>query len=105
MKKASSWIREYGDTITLKHEQGHFDLCEVYARILRRDIRRATSLSKAEAVYKSVSAAEEAEQDRYDKENTFRSGGIMPLWREKIALRLKELEAYKNPVVELTIRK
>jgi hypothetical protein len=38
MNKDSSWIRHPGDTITLKHEQGHFDLCEWYARILRRDI-------------------------------------------------------------------
>jgi hypothetical protein len=104
LKKASSWIRNYGDTITLKHEQGHFDLCEVYARTLRRDIQRATSLSGAEAIYKRVSAAEEQEQDCYDKENTFRSGGITPFWREKIATRLKELEAFKNPVVMLAIR-
>src|SRR5919198_1341238 len=35
MKQSLSWIKDYGDTTQLKHEQGHFDICEIYARILR----------------------------------------------------------------------
>lgn len=95
MKKASSWIKAYGDTITLKHEQGHFDLCEIYARTLRRDIQRTTRLSEAEAVYKNVSAAEEQEQESYDKENTFQKGGITPVWSSRITSRLKDWKLTK----------
>ena len=105
MKKKSSWIKDYGDTISLKHEQGHFDICEIYVRILRRDIQNAKSLSEAKEIFDKVSNDEELEQDNYDKENTFQLGGITADWSEKIIFRLKELESYNNPVVTLAIDK
>lgn len=105
MKQDLSWIKDYGDTIELKHEQGHFDICEIYARILRRDIKNAKSLSEAKELYEKTSEDEEAEQDNYDKDNTYQVGGITIEWEEKISNRLKELEAYKNPIVTLLIDK
>lgn len=105
MKKESSWIKDYGDTVSLKHEQGHFDICEIYARILRRDIQKVKSLSEAKEMYDKIATDEESEQDKYDKENTFQLGGITTDWSEKIINRLKELESYHNPIVTLTIDK
>lgn len=105
MKRSLSWIKDYADTISLKHEQGHFDICEIYARILRRDIQNAKSLSEAKEIFDKVSTDEELEQDNYDSENTFQSGGITLNWNEKICNRLKELEAFDNPVVTLAIDK
>jgi hypothetical protein len=105
MKQSLSWIKDYGDTIELKHEQGHFDICEIYARILRRDIKNAKSLSEAKEIYEKISEEEEAEQDNYDKDNTYKAGGITSDWKEKIFDRLKELEAYKKPIVTLLIDK
>ncbi len=103
MKRSLSWIKDDGDTTALKHEQGHFDICEIYARILRRDIKNAKSLSDAKAIYEKTSADEEAEQDNYDKDNTYQAGGITSEWQEKISNRLKALEAFKNPVITLSI--
>lgn len=105
MKPNLSWIKDYGDTAELKHEQGHFDICEIYARILRRDIKKATSLSEAKEIYEKTIADEEAEQNKYDSHNTYQAGGIAPDWKEKVSTRLKELDAYKNPVVTLPIDK
>lgn len=105
MQKNQSWIKYPGDSITLSHEQGHFDICEIYARILRRDIQRAKSLSEAKDIYEKVSADEENEQDKYDEENTFQSGGITDAWRDKILNRLKELEAFNKPVITIPIDK
>ena len=105
MKKNLSWIKDYGDTISLKHEQGHFDICEIYTRIFRRDVKNAKSLSEAKAIFDKVSTDEELEQDNYDKDNTFQLGGITKNWSEKIITRLKELEPYSNSVVTLVIYK
>lgn len=105
MKKNASWIRNANDTVTLKHEQGHFDICEIYARMLRRDIAKTKSLLAAKEVYERTLQKEEAEQDEYDKENTFQKGGITPGWTAAIHSRLQALEPYKDPVVVLPIDK
>lgn len=96
-----SWIKDPADTIELKHEQGHFDICEIYARMLRRDIKKAHSLAEAKSIYEKISTDEETEQDAYDLENTFQAGGITADWKEKIASRLEVLKAFKNPVIIL----
>lgn len=103
MKKNLSWIKDYGDTISLKHEQGHFDICEIYTRIFRQEIKNAKSLSEAKAIFDKVSTDEELEQGNYDRDNTFQLGGITKDWSEKIINRLKELEPYSNSVVTLSI--
>lgn len=105
MKKDESWIKNSNDTITLRHEQGHFDICEIYARTLRRDIGKAKSLSEAKVLFNKTVAAEEREQDAYDSVNTYRLGGITEAWETKISNRLKALERYQNPVVVVAIGK
>ena len=97
MNKSLSWIRNINDTITLKHEQGHFDICEIYARILRREIKKATSVSEAQTIFNNISDEENLEQDKYDSENTFVLGGITAKWKNDINDRLKLLESYKKP--------
>ncbi len=101
MKKNLSWIKDKGDTISLSHEQGHFDICEIYARILRRDIKHARSLLKAKEIYEQTSYNEEVEQDNYDKENSYQAGGITMGWKERIFCRLRELEQYADVTVTL----
>ena len=87
----------------MNHEQGHFDICELYARVLRRDIRKAKSLAEAKDIYEKTIASEESEQDNYDEENTYGSGGITLEWKNKIAGNLKQLDLYKQIVVTLPI--
>lgn len=104
MNKRLSWIKNSNDTITLKHEQGHFDICEIYSRVLRREIKKAASLTEAKNIFDKISDEENLEQDRYDKENTFELGGITSYWSNTIIKRLNELDSYQYPVVKLAIR-
>jgi len=105
MLKNSSWISKYGDSISLKHEQGHFDICEIYARVLRRDIKQAQSLNEAKEIFEETTSKEELEQDDYDRKNTFPAGGITHEWSEKIKGQLKDLENYEDPIVIISFNK
>lgn len=105
MDKKLSWIRNDGDTITLKHEQAHFDICEIYARKLRRDLKKVKSLSEAKELYNNASADEDAEQNNFDKENTFISGGLTLQWEEKIKMSLDSLELHNKPIVIIPVYK
>lgn len=99
MNANGSWIRAEGDSITLRHEQGHFDITEIYTRVMRREMRKARSHKDSETIYEAVLAAESAEHARYDAVNTFKEGGITPEWTAQIEQRLKDLASYTNPVV------
>ncbi len=105
MDRKSSWIRKKRDAVTLKHEQGHFDIAEIYARMLRRDIRIAKTLKESEIIYNNVMEAENREHDAYDRENTFELGGTTNAWAAKITKRLQQLAAYRQPMVVLSINR
>lgn len=100
ISKSRSWILGKNDK-ELLHEQGAFDLCEIYARMLRREIKKTKSVAEAHNLYDKITAEEADEQIRYDKENTYENGGITAPWKEKIATRLKELEIFSRPIVIL----
>jgi hypothetical protein len=100
-----SWIKNQGDSITLNHEQGHFDICEIYSGRLRRDIRKVASMAEAKILYNKLSVEEEAEQDIYDKENLYSNGGITPGWRKKIERDLLFLKQFQQPVIEISFIK
>ncbi|OLY90745.1 hypothetical protein BUE76_01650 [Cnuella takakiae] len=97
MNANASWIRAEGDSITLRHEQGHFDITEIYTRVMRREMRKARSHKDSETIYEAVLAAESAEHAQYDAANTFENGGITRAWSDQIARRLKALAPYNNP--------
>jgi hypothetical protein len=103
MLKNKSWIKNTGDTISLKHEQGHFDICEIHARMLRRDIVKARSIAEARQMFEASAAKEELEQDEYDKVNTFEAGGITSEWSNKIFAALTQLKQYTNAAIVLPI--
>jgi hypothetical protein len=94
MDTKASWIRNREDAITLRHEQGHFDIAEIYARMLRKNIRKAKTKKESEIIYEKVMEAENREHDAYDRENTFLLGGTTNAWALKIAKRLQQLAAY-----------
>lgn len=101
MDKHRSWILNTGDRVSLKHEQGHFDICEMYTRVMRRELRKATSIDRSKVIYEEVLAAESAEHDAFDRENTFEKGGITKAWADKIARRLKQLQPFSDPTIIL----
>ncbi|GAA4333968.1 hypothetical protein [Flaviaesturariibacter amylovorans] len=103
MKRNSSWMRDRTDSVTLAHEQGHFDICELYARMLRRDIKKARNMQQARKMFDDAMKAEEAEHDRFDKENTYEAGGITAAWAQDLSTRIAALDAFANPVVATRI--
>lgn len=99
MLTTSSWFKKAGDSLALKHEQAHFDIAEIHARMLRKEIRAATSIAKAKSVYDNVLKRESAMQKAFDRDNTYLLGGVTREWQIKISDQLKALSAFTNPVV------
>ncbi len=102
MKPDLSWIAKKGDSTALRHEQGHFDLCEIYARKLRREIGNAESVGEAKKIWNRVLDQEETEQSLYDKANSYKAGGITAAWKNKIRKQLSDLDAWSSPEVPAT---
>ena len=95
----------------LKHEQGHFDLGEIYARMMRKKIKATiftqADLSKSMSmIYKLYFEMYEKEQDKYDTEtNHSMDGEKQTLWNKNIQKRLDELDKYSNTIVASKIKK
>ena len=96
-----SWYdRSLASPYILQHEQTHFDISELHARILRKLISEA-SFSKRikieiKAIYKEIERQRVAMQERFDletehsinRENEY-------LWEHFVANKLKEYERWK----------
>lgn len=69
-----SWVKEDARIESiLTHEQGHFDLCELYTRILRQrlnsiDLTGANVKQELMTIYSAVNDAYEARQQAYEHE-------------------------------------
>lgn len=94
----------------LKHEQKHFDLTELYARKLRKQLINSKLISlrwleEIQASYDKIKKELDNAQDTYDKE-TIHSQRIPKQleWDKKIATELKSLEAYSNPYIIVIIK-
>ena len=96
-----SWSKNKISAKLLKHEQMHFDLTEVHARLLRKELETlGNSCSVAQSqLNETVSAAFaswKAEQRQFDKlSNHGLNAAVSQEWAATIDLKLKQLEAYK----------
>lgn len=91
----------------LMHEQGHFDIAEIIARKMRKELSNYIS-TDGEATTKFFQTIDDkyyikennALNKAYDKETDFsKNAEGQKLWNAKIAKMLKELEAYSSPHV------
>lgn len=94
-----SWSKNKKSEKLLAHEQLHFDLTEVHARQLRRDLQRLNCSSlkaNLNTVVQNAFRNWKAEQDAFDKACAH---GLdkekQQAWAQDIDLRLKELQAYR----------
>lgn len=104
MIRDKSWIKTANDTASLIHEQAHYDICEIYARMLRKELVSARSMDEAKEMFNRISSQEMIEQNLFDAENSGNKEGVRTEWAEKIKRRLKEWEVYKNPVVIINLK-
>jgi hypothetical protein len=100
--KSKSYITKYSDYV-LKHEQLHFDVCELYARKLRQKISE-TDFKKVRNVQQIIQNMYtrnmqefSKEQEKYDKDTEHGlNAAKQQVWVDDIHKRLKKLDAYSN---------
>ena len=94
-EKNKSWGLVKNDWI-LKHEQGHFDIAEIFARKLNKltneyQFNRASFQKDLDIIYKSVVDEKEKFQQQYDDETDYsRHKPNQEAWLKKIELELKQ---------------
>lgn len=99
--KQENELNNYQKTRGLKHEQGHFDLGEVYARKLRCLLANYKYINDQKKVSDSVDVIldrlKEMEK-KYDHETVNSQDSIgQNKWNVKIQKMLDSLKAYSNP--------
>lgn len=112
--KKKSWVKENAKiTSVLGHEQGHFNITELYARKFRKAVLKTKFKKDGEKaknqllkIYDIIDREWDAYQDLYDKETDLsREESKQKEWLLKIAQELEELEAYSNPEIVIDLNK
>jgi len=98
-QKSRSWGRVKTDYI-LKHEQGHFDIAEIFARKLNKEIKEYLAKSNnhegMNPIYSKLMQEKRDMQSLYDSESNHSINKTKQAeWNEKIEDLLDELESYK----------
>lgn len=105
-----SWFEDKTSTHLLNHEQRHFDIMEIYARLSRKSLSNRTyTIDSIIQEYNRITDMIDIQcnlvQEIYDEEtNLSRNIECQAEWDKYIDQMLKELEAYSNPIVKLKIK-
>jgi hypothetical protein len=100
-EKNSSWGRVKTDYI-LSHEQGHFDIAEIYARKLYKTVQAfrfnpRTAPKEVPAMYHQIIKDLAVRQAEYDSETDFsRDKDEQAAWLLKIRAELDNLQPYEK---------
>ena len=98
-EKNKSWGLIKNDWI-LKHEQGHFDIAEIFARRLNKGVgeyqfNRVSFQKDLDAIYKSIVDEKEKFQQQYDDETDYsRNKTKQEDWFKKIESELKQNKSW-----------
>ncbi len=99
--RGESWVRIPKDG-ALAHEQGHFDITEIFARRLRQRLqsfipKRGSLGRQLKKLYDEVEAERVAMESLYDMETKHSAEGERQAeWLERIRKELKALEEFAN---------
>jgi hypothetical protein len=97
-----SWSKNKNSTPLLLHEQLHFDLTEIYARQIRKELNELKDACGADnaqinLIVNRIFDEWKQEQDRYDEEvNHGLNKEAQQKWVNLISMRLNETVAYQN---------
>ncbi len=101
LSKNKSWVRYKSDYV-LSHEQGHFDITEIFARKLNKMMSeykfdKNNYRHDLDKIYQNIIDEKDAFQDRYDIETDFSRNKVKQAeWLMKIAKMLEELKEYSD---------
>ncbi|MCW8980537.1 MAG: DUF922 domain-containing Zn-dependent protease [Altibacter sp.] len=96
-----SWYRpEAASAYILKHEQTHFDISELHARIFRKRMAEFNFSEKRKEevrrIYETIETERKAMQDRYDEESDHSKNEVGErAWRIFVAEQLKAYDAWR----------
>lgn len=99
--KVKSWV-SYFSNIGLIHEQGHFDIAELFARKLRQafenyNFNQSTVKEDFKNIYNDIIMRRAKFDNQYDTETNFSLNKIKQLgWNQKILLQLDSLHKYQS---------
>ena len=99
--KNRSWGKVKNDYI-LAHEQGHFDITEIFARRLQKQFKeyhfnKEKAQQEVPAFYQAIMKQQTETQQRYDDETDHsRVKDKQAVWLEKIKKDLEEMKAYAD---------
>jgi hypothetical protein len=103
-KSALSTDSEY----MLRHEKGHFDICEIYARklrqrILKKDFMKVKNINAVISdMYRQIVEELRDAQEKYDKQTEHSMNMVQQKdWDEKIIIQLRELDDYASTIVDV----
>jgi predicted secreted Zn-dependent protease len=94
----------------LNHEQGHYDITEIFARKMRQELsikkyRRKNVQVKIEAIMNKYIEKKNECQDKYDIEtNHSLNTDSQKKWTEYIRSQLIDLLKYSNPNVTIRLK-
>jgi Bacterial protein of unknown function (DUF922) len=103
-KTKDSWSKNKQSERLLAHEQMHFDLTEVHARLLRQKLAQTPGLcgsdrSRFGKIVEGYFADWKKEQDQYDRESNHGLDQEQQLiWENKIARQLEALSSFAYAV-------
>lgn len=103
-----SWKGSYIDDALLAHEQRHFDIVELYARKLRKQLSELIvkdekdAQQKLDSLHAFIDKEMDVFQDKYDKETDYSMAHEEQInWIKKIDDAIDSLSAYQNTEVKL----
>lgn len=94
--------------LTLAHEQGHFDIAEIYARRLTKAFQEQVANTKEleakqAAIYHQIMTEAQTMQDKYDSE-LYADRSKLPAWLATIAQQLADLQPYADKKLTIKIK-
>ena len=108
--KSKSFMKDES-IYSLKHQQLHFDICELFARKLRqriskRDFRRVTNIEKTVRVmYDKIVDEWQIVEEKFDKDTqNGLNAAKQQVWTDKIAAQLTALDQFTSTGVDIVKR-
>lgn len=99
--RTESWTISNSEQL-LQHERGHFDIAELFARRLRKELSELKfNLKTIDADLKKIHSQLETERKQmnitYDKETDFSMNGVMQkIWNDRIMKEINLLNKYQR---------